>query len=44
MKSLQQQKFKNNFLYIEYAPVGMINQETVAKNQQKAQKEQEEAQ
>jgi len=24
MKNLQNHKFKNNFIYLEYAPVGMI--------------------
>jgi len=43
MKNLQTQKFKNAFLYLEYAPVGMISEESVEEKIKTLKKETEEA-
>lgn len=43
MKNLQNHKFKNNFLYLQYAPVGMIKEEELQHRIQKLEKEVEEA-
>ena len=31
LKSLQNYKFKNNFLFVEYAPVGMLDEKAIEK-------------
>lgn len=38
-EKLQNHKFKNNFLYLEYAPIGMITEEEVKHQEQQVKEE-----
>ena len=42
LKSLQNHKFKNNYLFVEFAPVGMLDEETLDKQIESRKQEEEE--
>jgi multiple RNA-binding domain-containing protein 1 len=43
LKSLQDHKFKNSILFLEFAPVGMLDEQAIEKKLKTLKKEEEEA-